>query len=233
MMNRVFLPMVAGSNGAKPAFGIAHFGPHQQQHDLMAAGYPLCDWYAYRCCMEYRLYMPYLRRYDYVVPLERIKPMAEQYPGRTWCLWNEPDMPTQDRTPPAEAVGYTRIWCELIGDNGRIAGYGINMQPAYDGGLRWLEGYLDAGGELPDAWHMHIYANDAAQWRDLYLQWQEWNAKHGNLPTIISEAGGNLTESPTSHGWLSIYHYLRQWADERVEAVYWYTDKPADYGIVC
>ena len=114
----------------------------QQQHDpwrraiRCATGTPIRAAWVIGCIC------PICAAGDYVVPLERIKPLAEQYPGRTWCLWNEPDMPTQDRTPPAEAVEHTRIWRELIGDNGRIAGYGINMQPTYDGGLRWLEGYL-------------------------------------------------------------------------------------------
>ena len=81
---------------------------------------------------------------------------------------------------------------------------------------------------------MHIYANvHAAQWRDLYLQWQEWNAKHGNCQRLSAKRAATWLIANVAR-LADIYHYLRQWADERrAEAVYWYTDKPTDYGIVC
>lgn len=93
----------------------------------------------------------------------------------------------------------------------------------------WLDEFLRLGGPLPDAWHIHIYADDVVQWHGLYEQWQAWNAANGNLPTIISEAGALPFEDGNADGWKSIYYHLRRWIDPRVEAVYLYTNRPEYY----
>ncbi len=231
-MNQVYLTMVTESSGApKPVpFGFALYGqPMERHHELMAQGYRVQNWSAQACCLEYRLFMPTLRGKDYVVPLDDVRQLAAQYPGRTWALWNEPDRPTQDRTAPADALAQTQIWTDAIGANGRIAGYGVGLEPGYTGWRTWLDEFLRLGGPLPDAWHIHIYAEDVPQWHALYQEWQRWNADNGNLPTIISEAGALPYEDGNADGWKSIYYHLRRWIDERVEAVHLYTSRPEWY----
>ena len=231
-MIRVFLPMVAEASGTpKPVqFGFALYGqPMERHHELMAQGYRLQNWYAYACCLENPLYMPTLRGKDSFQPIDEVARLAAQYPARTWCLWNEPDRPTQDRTTPQDALEQTQIWIDAIGSNGRIAGYGVGLEPGYTGWRIWLDEFLRLGGPLPDAWHIHIYAEDVPQWDELYQQWQEWNADNGNLPTIISEAGALPYEDGNQDGRMSIYYHLRRWIDERVEAVYLYTKQPELY----
>ena len=144
-MNRVFLPMVAGVKWCQTS--VWHCALWRtSSSDLMAAGYPLCDWYAYPCYAGLSVvYMPYLRRYDYVVPLSMHQAAGRAIPWPDVVPQWRTGMPTQDRTPPAEAVEYNRIWRELIGDNGIIAGYRISMQPTYDGGCAgWKDTWMAA-----------------------------------------------------------------------------------------
>lgn len=228
----MFLPLVAESSGTpKPVpFGFALYGvPHERHHELMSSGCLIQNWYTTECCMPFNLFMPTLRSTDYVVPIDVVRRLAEQYPGKTWCLFNEPDMPTQDRISPQNALLQYRIWKDAIGNNGRIAGYGVGVQKNYSGWRNWLDEWLHIGGPLPDVWHMHIYANDTVIWNNLYEEWQAWNIEHNNLPTIISEAGGDLNKEGNTDGWLSIYHHLRQWVDSRVESVFLFTNKPEWY----
>ncbi len=228
-MTQIFLPFVSENSGVeKPVpFGFAIYGvPIEVQHRLMKGGYRIQHWYATESCFRYKLYMPMLRGKDYVVPLEQVKEFAEKYPGFTWGLWNEPDRPTQDRTSPADALAQTREWIDTIGVNGRIAGYGVGLEPNYFGWRNWLDEFLYIGGPVPDCWQIHIYANDVVEWNNLYEEWQQWNSINGNLPTIISEAGGLPYEDGNFDGWKSIYYHLRRWIDKRVEGVYLYTKRP-------
>lgn len=231
----VLLPIVAEQSGkSKPVpFGWALYGadwPMDRQHALMAKGHRVQNWYVRDCCIPYSNFLPYLRGRDYVVPMDDVRRMAAEHPGRTWCLWNEPDYPNQDRTSPADALAQTAEWVAAIkAYNGKVAGYGVGMQPGYTGWRNWLDEWLQIGGALPDYWHIHIYATNAVEWHGLYGGWQVWNAEHGALPTIISEAGGDLNEDGSTHGWYGIYHFLRQWIDDRVLGVYLFTDKPQLY----
>lgn len=228
----VFLPIVAEQSGKKKPvpFGWAIYGadwPMVRHHALMKAGHRIHNWWAKGCCLEYPLYMPYIGNKPRSP--QEIQALAAAYPGRTWCLWNEPDYVTQANISPAAALPYTLEWIDAIGENGRIAGYGVGLQPRYDGWRIWLDEFLALGAPLPDVWHMHIYATNAVEWYELYKEWQSWNSANGDLPTIISEAGGDLNEDGNTHGWYGIYHFLRQWIDDRVEGVYLFTNNPMLY----
>ena len=64
--------------------------------------------------------------------------------------------PGLDRT--GEGVDLTLEWIEAIGDNGRVAGYGININRSM-GWARWLDRMMEIGGRFL-AWHVHIYADN-------------------------------------------------------------------------
>lgn len=224
-MSNVYLPLVSVPSSVVP-FGWALYGgkmTQAQKHDAMKRGERMLNWYASESWIKYPSFMPYLRGKEWVVPTQEVKRLAREYPGRTWCLWNEPDLPTQDWTEPEKAVDLTLEWIEAIGDNGRVAGYGININRSM-GWARWLDRMMEIGGPIPWAWHVHIYADNAVEWHKMYELWQSWNDSNGSLPTIISEAGGNLLENNSTSGWKSVYHFLRQFSDTRVLGVYYYTD---------
>jgi hypothetical protein len=137
---------------------------------------------------------------------------AASAPGRTWLMLNEPE-PEIQKQSPVEAARMMGLWHAAIGTNGRIACCGVTVNPYIHTSWReWLQAYLDAGGMLPDAWHIHIYAGSVAEWRGLYAEWQVWNVAHGNLPTIISETGVGE----------DVFTYVMALNDPQIEAVYWF-----------
>ncbi len=68
----------------------------------------------------------------------------------------------------------------------RIAVPGVMLTPD---GFACPEGYLDAGGPVPDAWHVHLYFCYMPDGIDDRLDiWGEWMQRRDvNRPTIISE----------------------------------------------
>ncbi len=224
-MSTVFLPLIANGAGTAQAesavpFGWAYWGTdHDLAHKRMLSGEPMQNWFAYDCDLPYGNYLPSLSGPRWWVRIHRLDTLVVAYPPRTWLLWNEPDYPTQANIPPGDALGITAEWTDILHAQGHtIAGYGCTVTdpngPARDCWRRWLDGFLAAGGPLPDVWHIHIYARTVAAWQAQYELWQVWNEQHGNLPTIISECG----EGP------EVYAYLRRFTDARVQALLWFTD---------
>lgn len=137
--------------------------------------------------------------------------LAADYPGRTWLLFNEPEFAGQANTSPEIAAVHVRYWQEAIGDNGSIACCGNLFYPSL-GGIQWIEEYLAAGGPVPDYWHIHIYVANDWEWINVLGNWEMWNATHGNLPTIISEAGSGQ----------ELHDWLATWEWPGIEAIYWF-----------
>ncbi len=201
-------------------FGWAYWGaPHEPMHAHLASGEPVQNWLAYDCCLPYASYLPALSGPRWWVRMRRLEYLASTQTPRTWLLWNEPDYPTQANISPVDAREITAEWTDILRAHGHtIAGHGCTITdsdgPARDCWRRWLDGWLAAGGPLPDVWHIHIYAPTIAKWLEQYNLWQTWNSQHGSLPTIISECG----EGP------EVYAYLRTFSDPRVQALLWFTD---------
>lgn len=146
--------------------------------------------------------------------------LAADYPGRTWLLFNEPEFFGQANTSPEIAAVHVRYWQEAIGDNGKIACCGNLFYPSL-GGIQWLEAYLAAGGPVPDYWHIHIYVANDWEWVNVVGNWEMWNATHGNLPTIISEAGSGQ----------ELHDWLLTWQRAGIESIYWFgIDEAAQVG---
>lgn len=143
--------------------------------------------------------------------ITQIAKLASDYPGRTWLFFNEPEFEGQANTKPEIAAVHVRYWSEAVGDNGRFACCGNLFYPSL-GGLKWLEDYLAADGPIPDAWHIHIYVNNVWEWNQVIGGWQRWNAEHGNLPTIISEAGSGQ----------EVHDFVKTWGWDGFESVYWF-----------
>ena len=225
----VYLPIVGGQYKHFVPMGWALYGgvvPYKNKLKMAEKGERILNWYATDQWMQYPSFMPYLRGKDYIVPTQTVSELAKKYPGRIWCLWNEPDLPTQDWIEPKMAIDLTNEWVNAIGDNGFIAGYGVNINNSMYWAY-WLDSFLNNGGYVPKYMHIHIYAENAVEWYKMYEIWDKWNKSSGhNFRTIISEAGGNLNENQFTSGWQSVYHFLKQWENEDVESVYFYTDTP-------
>ena len=170
------------------------------------------NWYTAPQFLEDERHTPSIWNADYTPgTITQIAQLAADYPGRTWLLFNEPELSGQANTPPEIAAVHVRYWAEAIGDNGTVACCGNLLYPSL-GGLRWLERYLAAGGPVPDVWHIHIYVANAWEFQNVLGNWEMWNAGHGNLPTIISEAGSGQ----------ELHDWLMTWSDDRYPTVYWF-----------
>ncbi len=169
------------------------------------------NWYTARQFLEEPLHTPSIWNHVYRPAMRDLVHLADDFPGRTWLLYNEPEFSGQADTTPEDAAIHARYWVEAIGDEGKIACCGNLFFPAL-GGLDWLERYLAAGGPVPDYWHIHIYAANEWEWNMAIGGWQRWNAEHGNLPTIISEAGSGQ----------ELHDYLATWELDGFLAVYWF-----------
>jgi len=170
------------------------------------------NWYTARQFLEDERHTPSIWSAGYTPgTITEIAELAADYPGRTWLLFNEPEFTGQANTPPEIAAVHVRYWSEAIGDNGTVACCGNLFYPSF-GGLQWLESYLAAGGPVPDVWHIHIYVANEWEWNQVIGGWQRWNAEHGNLPTIISEAGTGQ----------AMHDYFATWELDGFPAVYWF-----------
>lgn len=143
--------------------------------------------------------------------MRNLAALADAYPGRTWLLYNEPELPGQADTTPNDAAIHARYWTEAIGANGTTACCGVSVGERLPWDT-WLEDYLAAGGVMPDYWHIHIYAETPATFERRWEMWRAWNAEHGNLPTIISEAGFGQ----------EMYAYYLEWSHPDALAIYWF-----------
>lgn len=170
------------------------------------------NWYTAPQFLEDERHTPSIWNADYTPgTITEIAQLAADYPGRTWLLFNEPELSGQANTPPEIAAVHVRYWAEAIGDNGTVACCGNLLYPSL-GGLRWLERYLAAGGPVPDVWHIHIYVANEWEFQNVLGNWERWNAGHGNLPTIISEAGSGQ----------ELHDWLATWDNANYPAVYWF-----------
>lgn len=171
------------------------------------------NWYTAPQFLEDDRHWPSVWNPVYRPSVTQLHDWAEAYPGRWWMLFNEPERLEQANTSAFDAAIHVRYWSEAIGDNGRIACCGVLIVPGWNGWSNWLEWYIGAGGPVPDAWHIHIYANTPEGFDIALAEWDAWNAeKGGGLPTIISEVGSGPAV------------YARWLAFERddVPAVFWF-----------
>ena len=169
------------------------------------------DWYTARQFLEEPRHTPSIWNHVYRPTMRNLAALADAYPGRTWLLYNEPELPSQANTTPGDAAIHARYWTEAIGDNGTTACCGVSVDERLPWDA-WLENYLTAGGVMPDYWHIHIYAENPEAFERRWALWQAWNAEHGNLPTIISEAGFGQ----------EMYAYYLEWSHPDALSIYWF-----------
>lgn len=171
------------------------------------------NWYTAPLYLDNDGHWPTIWNAHYRPTVTQLAAWAAQYPDRWWMLFNEPERIDQANTSPFDAAIHARYWTEAIGENGQTACCGVLVNPRWGGWRDWLQMYLLAGGPVPDAWHIHIYAATPAEFDATLALWDAWNAeKGGNLPTIISETGSG----PEVYGrWLAFDR-----AD--VPAVFWF-----------
>lgn len=170
------------------------------------------NWYTARQFLEEPRHTPSIWNHVYRPSMRDLVMLADDFPGRTWLLYNEPELPMQANTTPGDAAIHARYWTEAIGEEGRTGCCGVSVDerlPWDD----WLDGFLAAGGPVPDVWHIHIYAETPAVFERRLGLWWGWYAEHGEgLPTIISEVGFGM----------EMYEYMSGWQHEGVPEVYWF-----------
>lgn len=171
------------------------------------------NWYTAAQFLEDERHWPSIWNHEFRPTIMQLAALAETYPDRWWLLYNEPERLDQANTSAFDAAIHARYWAEAIGENGRTACCGVLVVPGWDGWSNWLEWYIGAGGPIPDAWHIHVYASTPEQWNATLAEWDAWNQERGgNLPTIISEAGWG----PEVYGrWLAFER-------DDVPAVFWF-----------
>ena len=219
----IFIPFLDG--GAPKATGTKHcyalsenwWYPDVLNKANMISAQCWHNWYAASAhgMMADGRYTPSIHTTDRTYMLqspEYVRWWSANSPGQTWLLLNEPEPEMQNQSP-SEAAASVALWHDAIGANGRIACCGVTINSYIPTSWReWMEEYLAAGGMLPDAWHIHIYAGSVPEWKALLAEWQAWNFEHGNLPTIISETGV----------WREVFDYVMALDEPGIEAVYWF-----------
>ena len=159
--------------------------PWQWQGDVHAMrvmlGYP--GWYDWHWASGGESYqrMIYSRIPDREWPI--IRQLIRRDPSHLWLVLNEPERVDQANLEPEEGAAVAR---QMIEAGACIAVPGVIVTHE---GLTWLEWYLDAGGPVPDAWHVHLYFCYTPDGIDDRLDmWGEWMERRDvNRPTIISE----------------------------------------------
>ena len=170
------------------------------------------NWYTAWQFLEEPRHTPSIWNHVYRPSMRDLVRMAETYPGRTWLLYNEPELESQANTEARDAAIHATYWTDAIGENGRTACCGTTIDDRLPW-AQWLEAYLAAGGPVPDVWHIHIYAHDVRTFELRWAQWRAWHGAHGQgLKTIISEVGFGM----------DMYNYMSTWQHEMVPEVYWF-----------
>lgn len=171
------------------------------------------NWYTAPVFLEDARHWPMVWNPVYRPTITDLAQWAEAYPGRTWLLLNEPERIEQANTTPGDAAIHVRYWAEAIGDNGTIACCGVLVNPRWGGWHYWLDAYLNWGGPMPDAWHIHIYESSPADFDAALAAWDAWNAEHGGgLPTIISEVGSGY----------DVQEYAKTVQRDDIPAIFWF-----------
>ena len=119
--------------------------------------------------------------------------LAAGHPTKMWLLSHEPDRGNGVIMDPAGEARIAREW--VASTSALFAAPGTLSN---GNGVDWLKAYLDAGAPVPDAWHIHIYAEkDGAAWRaSLEDRFAEWYLAEGQgRPIIISETSASGQES--------------------------------------
>lgn len=141
-----------------------------------------------------------------------------------WLIGNEPNI-ASTAIAPADAAAWAQQWAAQNDATWACCGTLHNGQ--YPSLLTWLDAYLDAGGPIPDAWHVHIYfvANDA-QWQATLRQMEDWMADNDVVrPLIVSETAQTLHDRDATP---LLEAVARDVCNERIAAAYWYPgDKDA------
>ena len=137
---------------------------------------------------------------------------------KLWLFWSEPERVDQANTAPDVAATLTISYVQALGSNGKFGCCGNIV----DGnGLAWLGAYLTSGGQVPDIWHIHIYASSLAEWRDRLNDWWAWWNVHGQgRPVIISET--SLMWQPAADQ-AELMDYLMGLDDPRIQQIYWFS----------
>ena len=211
--NDLYLPFVSGGTGKATPVVLPHFTglgvgiPHQlkqigpctsQEGGSLSVygdvyGRILADlipnwWYTWLFdAMGTPGNAPMLWRQKWNKHAEEAFVVADQYKSHdlTWLIGNEPLVEGQATVTPAEAAGLTQLWRrELPTVKFACPGVYINHLRAID----FLDAYLDAGGPVPDFWHVHNYAygiRGAEFANNRFFMWM----KRRNVirPVIISE----------------------------------------------
>ncbi len=129
-------------------------------------------------------YVPMLWRCD-VEGVARALPIIMKNRVRLWLLGNEPERTDQSNTAP-------EVFAEAVKELNRqthgttIALPGI-LWDRYGYGKAWLSEYIDRGGPIPDAWHVHLYVWTADEWRRTVPEMLAFLKGIADIPVIISE----------------------------------------------
>ena len=148
--------------------------------------------------------------------------VAEANDNEFWLLGSEPNIGATFIEPQDAAI-FARRWVTQTNTTWACCGTLQHYEHGYL--LDWLDGYIAAGGSIPDVWHIHIYFVDNAGWDATLAQFEDWMKRNGVVrPVIISETA----QTNGGDAELLLRHVAQAVCDGDVQAVYWYIgDKDA------
>ena len=181
-------------------------------------------WYNWKCDQigEYGYY-PMLWRMRRDQYYDEAITKARANPRMFWLMGNEPEEEEQSNTPYTEAASTMRKWEQDTAVLWACPGVILGSK-----GMRWLEGYLNAGGPVPTVWHVHLYTRTATEWWLRLRDFSDWMEKKRVIrPVIVSETALDIRDADEQIPLLAaIGNALSM---RRVQAVSWFSAEYANH----
>ena len=144
--------------------------------------------------------------------------LMRRQPERLWLVLNEPERSDQAKVTPSEAVQLTQA-VDATGAPWACCG-----TIAWDNS--WLDAYLDAGGAVPDIWHVHAYGVETPQaWQAQINSFYAWmEGRNVARPVIVSETNAGAGDVDAQAELLA-YVRTATAEDDRLLAVFWFATR--------
>ena len=142
--------------------------------------------------LEYDNYIPMVWECN-VEQITKVLPTIRKHSDRLFFFGNEPERIQQsDTSPEVFALGIQELYRQLDGHKIHIALPGV-LHDFLSNGKNWTRAYLDAGGPMPDVWHIHLYEPNKAMIDSRIKAWKR--DIDDTRPLIVSEGGSWRSDS--------------------------------------
>lgn len=150
--------------------------------------------------------------------------VATTNPHRLWLLGNEPNLPGTF-VSPQDAASSVQMWAQQYWSPIACCGQLIYPGVWLHHYTTWTRAYLDAGGPVPDYWHIHIYTSPPMINPVFHIdEFRDWMfANNVVRPVIVTE--GNATTGTIDNQILYMNAMEASLDNGKIHAFLWYSDR--------